>query len=450
MKTIFINSLKCILSLSLVMLLQFIFLSRAESRSDHTFHFFGGMNPVGSGARSLGFGGAFIGVCDDATASVWNPGGTIQLEYSEISIVFEHEKRTIDMNFSETHAASGHYPIQLDNLNFASASYKSRWRQRDFVLSLSYQMMYDLNKKENATYPLHNILIHNFKKNTGNIKAVTPSFAFQLTPEISLGVSMNLYSDDWGCHWKTSVERITESITDNSLWQKSQYKNTYQFNGKNFHIGLLIALTQNLNLGLVYKTPYFADIYFNEQFQVNGNQNAPLKLYPEEQLALRMPQSYGFGISWRPDYPNLRDSLTLALDIYRTDWQHYYIRHADGYEENLYASLPRSQCDETRPTYQVRAGVEYWLFNVFGNVSVPVRFGAFYDPEPTASTPDDFRGISLGTGVLKGRVALDIAWQFRWGNQVRKKQFFMNEDVFQDVRQHTLYCSMIYYFAHMK
>jgi len=38
------------------------------------------INPVGSGARAIGMGGAFIGVADDATAASWNPGGLIQLE----------------------------------------------------------------------------------------------------------------------------------------------------------------------------------------------------------------------------------------------------------------------------------------------------------------------------------------------------------------------------------
>lgn len=44
-------------------------------------------NPVGSGARALGMGQAFIGIADDATAASWNPAGLIQLERPEISVV---------------------------------------------------------------------------------------------------------------------------------------------------------------------------------------------------------------------------------------------------------------------------------------------------------------------------------------------------------------------------
>ena len=44
-------------------------------------------NPVGSGARAMGMGGAFIAIADDATAASWNPAGLIQLEKPELSIV---------------------------------------------------------------------------------------------------------------------------------------------------------------------------------------------------------------------------------------------------------------------------------------------------------------------------------------------------------------------------
>lgn len=44
---------------------------------------------VGSGARALGMGGAFIAVADDATASSWNPAGLCVLEKAEASVVYQ-------------------------------------------------------------------------------------------------------------------------------------------------------------------------------------------------------------------------------------------------------------------------------------------------------------------------------------------------------------------------
>ena len=64
-------------------------------------------NPVGSGARALGMGGAFIAVADDATAASWNPGGLIHLENPEVSMVGASYQRTDDLTFGTNPEASG-------------------------------------------------------------------------------------------------------------------------------------------------------------------------------------------------------------------------------------------------------------------------------------------------------------------------------------------------------
>ena len=58
-------------------------------------------NSVGSGARAVGMGGAFIGVADDATAASWNPAGLIQLEKPELSIVGEYYNRRYEFSSDE-------------------------------------------------------------------------------------------------------------------------------------------------------------------------------------------------------------------------------------------------------------------------------------------------------------------------------------------------------------
>ncbi len=53
---------------------------RAQALNAIEFNF---LNP---GARSLGFGGAFAAVADDATAAFANPAGLVQLLRPEISV----------------------------------------------------------------------------------------------------------------------------------------------------------------------------------------------------------------------------------------------------------------------------------------------------------------------------------------------------------------------------
>jgi len=57
------------------------------------------------GARSMGFGGAFIGLADDATAAFANPAGLVQLVRAEVSL--EGRRWSYDTPFTEGGRASG-------------------------------------------------------------------------------------------------------------------------------------------------------------------------------------------------------------------------------------------------------------------------------------------------------------------------------------------------------
>ena len=64
-------------------------------------------NPVGSGARALGMGGAFIAVADDATAASWNPDGLMQLDELEGSFVSAGFIRDEDLHLGTNPEANG-------------------------------------------------------------------------------------------------------------------------------------------------------------------------------------------------------------------------------------------------------------------------------------------------------------------------------------------------------
>src|SRR5678815_1518159 len=52
-------------------------------------------NLANPGARSLGMGGAFLGLSDDSTAAYTNPAGLTQLSETEISIEGRHTKYSV-------------------------------------------------------------------------------------------------------------------------------------------------------------------------------------------------------------------------------------------------------------------------------------------------------------------------------------------------------------------
>ena len=151
-----------------------------------------------------------------------------------------------------------------------------------------------------------------------------------------------------------------------------------------------------------------------------------------------MPMSYGIGLAFR-----LSDQLTIDLDIYQTRWSDYILHTADGTEMNpITGKLQRdSDIDDT---LQLRLGAEY-LFMAGYKYIIPLRAGVFYDPEPAADSPDDFYGFSLGSGIAYKQFVFDMAYQYRFGRDVRTATVG-NEDSSQDVDQHTVYMSLIYHF----
>lgn len=53
---------------------------------------------IGVGSRPIGMGGAFVSICDDATALYWNPAGLARLDKSEVLLV--HTQYLADMSFN--------------------------------------------------------------------------------------------------------------------------------------------------------------------------------------------------------------------------------------------------------------------------------------------------------------------------------------------------------------
>jgi hypothetical protein len=76
---------------------------------------------------------------------------------------------------------------------------------------------------------------------------------------------------------------------------------------------------------------------------------------------------------------------------------------------------------------------------------IPVRTGLFYDPEPSDGKPDDFYGITLGSGLVNKYFALDAAYQYRFGNDVREIEIGGSSSA-KDLKEHKIYFSLILYF----
>lgn len=407
------------------------------------------MNPVGSGARALGMGSAFIAVADDATAASWNPGGLVQLGRPEVSLVTEFFHRNEDNTFGTNAEASGGQSVTENNINYFSLAYPFTLLNRNMVVSLNYQHLYDFTRE--WTFPLLErsdrvSAVWDFDyRQEGSLYAIGLAYAIQVTPRFSFGITLNFWEDWLGDNgWDQKRIQKGDGIDhlDNTRFSYDYRSwNRFSFSGFNANLGLLWNVTDKLTLGAVLKTPFTADLRHESGTKLSsGGNDAGDWVRDFEDEELDMPMSYGIGIAYR-----FSDHLTISADIYRTEWQDFVLRDSEGRETSPVTGRPVGESDMDA-IHQVRIGGEYLFFDPKNpKYVIPVRCGLFYDPAPAEGSPDDFYGFSFGSGIVIGKFVFDIAYQYRFGKDVGTS-VLQHLEFSQDVTEHTLYSSVIVHF----
>lgn len=415
-------------------------------------------NPVGSGARAQGMGGAFIAVTDDATAASWNPGGLVQLERPEVSIVGSYTGRQRDFSSSLHHETNSSNTVSRYDLNYLSVAYPFRAFDKNMVVSLNYQRLYDFYNELDFNYNFHGSYADGsmFTVNTrtrfrqsGALKAFTPACAIQLTPRFSVGLTVNFWTDNLGYtngwRWERRVVGRSAIFTATSVLVKSRVESITReendnFEGINVTAGLLWQINQGITIGAVVKTPFEASAErttYSENYIRQSDPNiftAPVRrgILKRQSIDVQMPISYGIGIALRP-----ADTLTIAFDIYRTEWSQFYVR-AGGLKTNIAGDFWKKS--HPGDTTQVRTGCEY-LF-IRERTIIPLRVGLIFDPEPATGHPKDYYGVAVGTGIMLGPVVVDCCYLFRHAQNVAAEV----PAVRRHDNQHSILTSLILYF----
>jgi long-subunit fatty acid transport protein len=407
--------------------------------------------PVGSGARAMGMGGAFIAVADDATAASWNPGGLIQVEKPELSIVGTYSARysrySGDAPPVDTEATD-----EETALNYFSATFPFKWH-KNMVVSLNYQRLYEFERSFGYDQRLTSSDIDLNQRidyrQEGFIGAVGLAGAVELTPTLAVGMTVNLWTDalGWDNGWRESYRaRYDGTQAGVPVSIDTRIEEEYEkFRGINFNLGLLWETKRWGTLGVVVKTPFKASV--THRFRQTGtttygepvNQtvsNGDVRL--DEEITLHLPLSYGIGWSRR-----FGDVFTLGLDVSRTHWEDYKLVDSQGNEFSPIDGRFKDQSDVDATTH-VRLGAEYVFTMPQRGIALPVRAGLFYDPEPSQGSPRDVFGVAFGVGVSQRRCSVDLAYQLRWANAVDTGSLIAGSEA--DLLQHTVLLSLIYYF----
>jgi long-subunit fatty acid transport protein len=277
----------------------------------------------------------------------------------------------------------------------------------------------------------------------GGLTALGLSCAVLINPKLSAGATLNFWKDGLTDNrWKQTYRMEgTGALIGGAIpfTRSLNAVHSYSFDGFNFNLGMLWSVNYKLSLGAVFKSSFKADVE-HKIWKLNESTLLPPKFDDRTvKEELKMPMSYGIGLVYR-----FSDEFYVSADSYRTEWGDYVSVDETGNEICPISSLPMSQSD-VDATHQVRLGGEYLLMNRDGYV-VPIRAGIFYDPAPTEGSPDDFYGFSLGTGLTKIKwFSLDIAYQYRFGNNVSESVTLRDRGFSMDADEHMVYLSVIWY-----
>ncbi|HKJ18500.1 MAG TPA: outer membrane protein transport protein [Xanthomonadales bacterium] len=234
------------------------------------------------GARALGLGGAFVGVADDATASLANPAGLTNLTAPEFSL----HGRDTDADFAfldpdaydsaalyEAGDLQKQYSDSTTDVSFASFVYPlDRW-----VFSGYYSNQIDFSsaqsQPDSRLDPVFLDEYTNFNSVSASLDSYGLSAAFRMTDSWSIGVSvqqsdLDLSSQDiWEINHFGDIEQLLAEgvggIGGNGTAEQYRQvvRDNFTYDARvdasdddvSFNVGLLYNPGGNWSFGLVYK-----------------------------------------------------------------------------------------------------------------------------------------------------------------------------------------------------
>jgi long-subunit fatty acid transport protein len=382
---------------------------------------------IGSGARALGMGGAFLARADDATAASWNPAGLSYLRLPEVSLVgVSNNSDTLTKRTSGVTTETSR--VRSSEPDFIAAAIPYEVGRLSGSVQLSFQRTLSLDA--DRTIRRQNARVE--QEFQGGFDVLALATGANVTRSLRVGLTLN--------HWMNGYTQTRSRDGAGATVQDIDFR----LSGWNFNVGSLWSPVESLNLGAVFKTPFTAKVSL-ERRRLDSTPSGPsANAFASDDVRLELPASVGFGASWRPLSP-----LTISSDYTRTFWSSGRIRNfftlpitgTPAPPDTLFDSLNYPAVDEEfqEDTVQFRLGAEYVV--VGGRVKVPFRAGFLSDRQyfrGRDGEPPVFYGVTLGTGVIVGPVLIDVAFLRETGDYIDR----LGNEI--DVRIRRFYLSLIY------
>ena len=425
---------------------------------------------IGAGARAAGMGGAFTALADDASAASFNPAGLALLIKPEVSAVWAGRRlEREDVNVLGLDPVS---PIRYEDtegrfdttdLSFASFTVPLEVWRRNLCIQLSYHRLIDFTQASDRRFlgvreaggPVD---VHQKIDQQGSISTFSLAGAYQLTPRVSFGTSMNRWRGQWDF---SSFNEFWDFQTPAGA--RLRITQATNVEGWNWNFGILLRYPR-VNLGFVYRTPFNVNLRYRASVASNF---LPAGEPSGEMLPMRWPSSWTAGVALKPT-----DTWRITVDYSRYHWSKMEIRGVEIEDEDGRIRIGAVNFFDLTPTAETTTddsgnwhfGSEVTVFA--GRTPVQLRVGYFQDQQPQGLASLERgrldEGFTTGAGVKLGSVAIDFAYQ-RLTSKRRMVQFMdprivvMEEPLAaqfaladQNSREHRVFLSVLYQFSREK
>jgi hypothetical protein len=402
------------------------------------------------GARSLGLGGAFAGLADDATAAFANPAGLVQLLRPEVSVEGRH------WSYSTPFTEGGRYEGEPTGLGLDTTQGLRIGRSAEDLSGLSFLSF--VYPSGNWSFAVYRHQLAQFRAQTetqGLFHLVGPddardidrrwftdldvvsygiSGALRIGDRISLGLGL-VYFDgrlDAPFQWYYPNDGSLQGIfgPNSFLPERLFADGTMEFDGTDwgFNCGFLWSMSEQWSVGGFFRQGPLFDLYFG--VQAGPQWEAIDASIPDGTLILgvtgpfKLPDVYGLGVSYR----SRGGHWSVGFEWDRVEYSSIF----DRFEPTLVGGIDQDADLEVQlaadDADELHIGAEYAALE--SNPVIAVRVGAWLDPdhrfhstragtsdgdlEHRALFPrgDDEIHVAVGVGVALRNFQIDLGADF--------------------------------------
>lgn len=410
---------------------------------------------LGSSARALGMGNAYIGLSDDAGAAFFNPAGWGFVKKLEFTGGLSYDTYANNTTFLNQYSDYSNSATRLNNLSFAlpfptirgslvfAVSYHTT---KDFTGALKFNgynggntsMIQNLNNNySNIPYDLYltdtsfNTIINGRLNQSGSILESgslnnwTFSGAIEAYKNLYIGLNLNFISGSYNSnndYYEDDTKGVYANVeTDpgnpDTYGFQTFYLNrvlNWDLSGWDAKFGVMYQIQNSARLGLTVQFPKTYTV--KENFTVNGNALFASGFNPQlvssdysdqVQYDIVTPFELGAGFS-----ANIA-SLIVSGQATIIDYSQLKFANADGLSATYVAEQNKNIKDLLQSVINYNVGAEYTI----PVIGLRLRAGYFVEPSAFQGDPTNFNKqyVTGGVGYLAGNaVGIDLAYAHGW------------------------------------